>query len=49
MGDLLAGLPEPEGANVERIIFTEHADNDLTVHFGYANFDAEIYFAREHA
>ena len=33
-------MPEPEAAEVERSIFAEEAENDITVHFRYANFDA---------
>lgn len=43
--DLLHGLPEPEPAQVERIIFAEQVGNDLVIHFRYANFDAEYTLA----
>jgi len=38
--DLLDGLPEPEPAAVERSIFAAQADNNVTIYFRYANFDA---------
>ena len=39
--DLLEGLPVPEAAVIERSILAEQAGNDLTIHFRYANHDAE--------
>lgn len=39
--DLLAGLPEPEAATVERHVFAERSGNDTLVRFRYAKFDAE--------
>lgn len=44
--DLVRGLPEPEAATVERYIFAERSDNDIVVHFRYANFDAEYRLPR---
>ena len=41
LSDLLQGLPETEPAEVERCIFAEQSGNDLTVHFRYADFDAQ--------
>ena len=40
LADLLQGLPEPDAAAVERVIFAERAGQDITIHFRYANFDA---------
>lgn len=39
--DLLDGLPQPEAAAVERCIFAEEVDGGITIHFRYANYDAE--------
>lgn len=39
--DLLEDLPEPDAGPVERVIFAEEAGNDLSIHFRYANFDAQ--------
>jgi transcriptional regulator with XRE-family HTH domain len=44
--DLLRGLTEPEAATVERYIFAERSDNDIVIHFRYANFDAEYRLPR---
>lgn len=41
LADLLVGLPEPEAAEVERTIYAEQRDVDLTIRFRYANYDAE--------
>jgi transcriptional regulator with XRE-family HTH domain len=41
LNDLLAGLPDPEPAAIERSIFAEEAGKDIRVHFRYANFDAQ--------
>lgn len=38
--DLLQGLPPPEVAAVERVIFAESAGNDITIYFRYADHDA---------
>jgi transcriptional regulator with XRE-family HTH domain len=39
--DLLQGMPEPEAAAVERVIFAEQVENGILIRFNYANFDAE--------
>ncbi|MDP2997104.1 MAG: helix-turn-helix domain-containing protein [Bryobacterales bacterium] len=39
--DLLHALPEPEPAQVERIIFAEQVGNAIRIHFRYAKFDAQ--------
>ena len=38
--DLLAGMPEVEAAEVNRVIHAEAADDGITVKFEYAKFDA---------
>lgn len=40
LSHLLEGLPEPDAAHVERVIFAEPVSNGIIVHFRYANFDA---------
>ena len=49
IGDLLEGLPEPEAAAVERVIFAEAAGEDITVHFRYADHDAKFTLSRHSA
>lgn len=39
--ELIEGMPPPDTATIERSIFAEEEDDDLIVHFEYANFDAQ--------
>jgi transcriptional regulator with XRE-family HTH domain len=41
LAELLRGLPEPEAAAVERVIFAEKAGTDTCIHFDYAEHDAQ--------
>jgi transcriptional regulator with XRE-family HTH domain len=41
LGKLLEGLPShPDTAEIERFIYAEQSENDLLIHFKYANYDA---------
>lgn len=40
---LLDGLPEPEAAEVERMLFAEPTENGIQVNFRYAKHDAKYY------
>ena len=40
LNELVGELPSPDVAEVERFIFPESKDNDLEIHFRYADFDA---------
>lgn len=39
--DLLGDLGAPDEADVQRYLFAEQSGSDLTVHFDYANYDAQ--------
>jgi len=41
LAELVHGLPEPEAASIERVIFAEQAGNDTRIHFDYAKHDAQ--------
>ena len=44
--DLLKGLPDPQPAAIERMIFAEQVDDALVIHFRYAAFDASYTLPR---